>query len=1249
HAVKIPLNESQKCFVQLATSRHRHASPALREALQVLREAWTEPRALRERWPTDESSSCENKMWSDAGSPRASPGLLRRRYSMPETVMRKYRLAQQRSDGDEGRSSASPVSSPARGCACCFRRRADPMRKSALLRSWGRASPARVCTCVGTRSLDGSHTELRSRCSRRIESDTCESHRPSSSYAERRASPIVMPSTDRSTDSSDTYSTSMPTTKEVKNQLSVADHIDGRISERSASAENENSNVLPYDRPLVLENPTYDVLEVVVTETIDAHATMAVKNGTPEKTVKSITKNDRNQIDIDEYVSNILVESLNSITDQLESMNASICSDRRLSIVEKEIKVKLQNTGVNTIVHLSPTSNNQIIFGNEELYDVDRCNRNDTCSSNIHEELYVETNNNFTSAESSRDVENNDPHTSMNDHFINATPESVNKAVLQQIQKLFQEDLISIEPEMNSPIGPLPGISHIEISNVDVFIDNNTNSIDVNPGSSENVEVIGGIGTGNYFPDLENDPIVPRFSAFPHTESMEVNTSSSEDAEIFGSDCASLVDSLDDPNSPRSILLRKSYSNHRRNELVRSAIDVLDLLPENLSREQHSPKEKGESFFIKIKDDECECEDKENVVVADYMPEEIKQRLYRRHRKREMRMECARRSRVKQMRRDCRSSREDYKSRKEAEKDCVAIVNALIDEVIAKIAQDEYKCLRIKQRSSKSVPKPEETKRKTKKDSENNNRRSTIRNGLSQSCSNDLDKQHRKTEKPASRKPSSSSTPASPENNKPKRIYQKSEFHDGNKRIEILEILEYVSQSSTETTSDENHNAGVKKKSRIPVPVPEKVQKARSNGNSRSPKLSRDSQEKSSSSVSNDEDAYETPVRRASVPCETRSRSNSLRFRNVFDIIPEERSSLSLESTDDGRRASAPSLNEIKEKKDRSKNMRSTGTSPMPDVYRISVGAMTSPIRKSAGTSPIRVASGANVKRPSREEGIRFPLPLVTAPLPQYSYASNEECFYLSEGSNDRERKREEDSIPAIFRFKREKKERSLPNSTSEHTEEKHVRVRDREKVKRRVKDNTCFEESSSSESSGSLLCALAPAWLNARRRRRKASNAPGEWAVTVAGSCAAALPNDVEMRLRFPDPCRPRHAHNTRPLECVESRGQSRCRRASEDNRLTFTVKKEASDSSILASKSVKKSNELLPNLETFRASRSKTRSSMKTRGCSLHCWLPAETPLARSRDGLSVSGSAIVPERKPRATTMSERDLTRRPHYRL
>ncbi|XP_073959742.1 uncharacterized protein [Choristoneura fumiferana] len=49
--------------------------------------------------------------------------------------------------------------------------------------------------------------------------------------------------------------------------------------------------------------------------------------------------------------------------------------------------------------------------------------------------------------------------------------------------------------------------------------------------------------------------------------------------------------------------------------------------------------------------------------------------------------------------------------------------------------------------------------------------------------------------------------------------------------------------------------------------------------------------------------------------------------------------------------------------------------------------------------------------------------------------------------------------------------------------------------------------------------------------------------------------------------------------------------------------------------------------------------------RACSLQCWLPAAAPRRAGGQQLAVEGSAIVPELKPRAPSMSERDLTRRP----
>ncbi|KPI97618.1 hypothetical protein RR46_07365 [Papilio xuthus] len=121
-----------------------------------------------------------------------------------------------------------------------------------------------------------------------------------------------------------------------------------------------------------------------------------------------------------------------------------------------------------------------------------------------------------------------------------------------------------------------------------------------------------------------------------------------------------------------------------------------------------------------------------------------------------------------------------------------------------------------------------------------------------------------------------------------------------------------------------------------------------------------------------------------------------------------------------------------------------------------------------------------------------------------------------------------------------------------------------------------------------------------------------GQWAVTVAGSCRAALPTDVEMRLRFPDTahapraCPPPAAQPDQPLCRAE-----RCvGRRSTPARVALALTKEASDSSILASKSVKKSVDSLPDVETFRASRTSTKHSVKVTNCRRRGRLPAQPP---------------------------------------
>ncbi|KAM3958917.1 uncharacterized protein ACR2FA_007092 [Aphomia sociella] len=1296
-------------------------------------------------------------------------------------------------------------------------------------------------------------------------------------------------------DTSESLSISMSTTKETngfiaekfcKQISSSSAHIEGRISERSLNLENNDNNILSYDTPLTVETPAYELLEIMVSETSNSNSVPVVKHGLPEivptrelKVPLPNVKNTQN-INIDEYVSNILVESLNSLTDQIECMNASISNDRKVSIVEKEIKVKLQNTGVNTIVHLSPMSNNQIIFGNEELYNNDEnknnCNNpQDVRGISFRDEVHsVESNNNLTSGESLRDQN----PSSLVHHDLYSDPaynnvhqhDNVNKAVLQQIQKLFQDEFSILDSEHYSK-NAMPEISHIEISNVDVYIDNNadpalgtTDTVDIQvQRDTGDSELISSVGAGNYFQDSNDNIIVPRFSALPHTDSMEVNTSSSEDVDNVGSDCTSLVDSLDDPNSPRSILLRRSFNPNKRNDLARSAIDVLDLLPENSYTNQddiNQAKEKGESFFIRIKDNDFDCERK-NIVVADHMPEKIKERLYRRHRKREMRLECARRSKVKQLKKDLEKQRhsDTNRSKKELEKDCMAIMNALIDEVIAKVAQDEHKCMRIKQKSNKvTTSKSDEniSKRNWKKDLEFYSGKTSgkfIRNSISKS-SKTAEKQQVHGKLSLLTHPSIVS-----DERGPRRFYQKSEIQDGNKCIEILEILEYVngSQSSPDiTNSDDSQGSGSKnKKSRIPIPVYERPQKIHINNknlNSRrtSSTIPRDRNTKSNQLITNmllevladnenESDVSEvhnnerlqsmtSPARRASVPhYEPRLRSNSVKFKRIFDIIPEERSSLSIDSSNEdihyNRRASAPNLadeilpsyNKNKERvnadtsrtietiKSRdsqefsriSRETKCTGTSPLVNNEEVnnlkkkSQTTMTSPSQRSAATSPIRISTtleststttstsstasagpasrgrawprfqrreaalhGEGLKEKSvemdksgdrRSITTRYDRELDSQRTVRTVQTETVDPVIVDGDKNrDKSKLREKDvdtDTTEAESKKRTGRTKSVSRDRNNRTENDNVnratngnvtfRKTDKRKIRtismERSEEETVrtksvklpefrrggsASSSDSGESGGSLLCSLAPAWLAARHRRAPRRRGPpppadldaaGGWSVTVAGSCRSALPADVEMRLRFPPerdppphPPPPLRAHNSTATSCTPTNHQEwRCRarqrtectctccgacgggahherseRADrrapplppaaapahltqpphlthDAGRLTVTMKKEALGSSVLATKSEKKSHDPLPDLETYRESRSKMKSSVKTRrGYSLHCWLPDDAPtLLKTNNGLSVLGSAIIPELKPRVPTMSERDLTR------
>lgn len=142
--------------------------------------------------------------------------------------------------------------------------------------------------------------------------------------------------------------------------------------------------------------------------------------------------------------------------------------------------------------------------------------------------------------------------------------------------------------------------------------------------------MISNVGAGSSYsskPTENHQLAVPRYSALPRSVSMEVNTSSADSTDKE-SDSASLVDSLDDPNSPRQSSLTPRIKHD--DKPVRG--DLSALLPDN----SNIPKElipkmkpqKGSAFYVPIVQDE---ESTENIkTVAEHLPERVKNRISKR-------------------------------------------------------------------------------------------------------------------------------------------------------------------------------------------------------------------------------------------------------------------------------------------------------------------------------------------------------------------------------------------------------------------------------------------------------------------------------------------------------------------------------------------------------------------------------------------------------------------------------------------
>lgn len=154
-------------------------------------------------------------------------------------------------------------------------------------------------------------------------------------------------------------------------------------------------------------------------------------------------------------------------------------------------------------------------------------------------------------------------------------------------------------------------------------------------GSQEENEFGALVNTGSCYPEPaegEGHAFIPRMSAIPRTESMEVNQPSSasayeEDIDEFNSDSdISLVDSLD---SIRITQMHKQQSQKRKmNAFYHRRVPQP---PRPIPRQV--PYDKAQAFFVPIVDSDQQID--EHIVVAELMPERLKEKLIMRERRRD--------------------------------------------------------------------------------------------------------------------------------------------------------------------------------------------------------------------------------------------------------------------------------------------------------------------------------------------------------------------------------------------------------------------------------------------------------------------------------------------------------------------------------------------------------------------------------------------------------------------------------------
>lgn len=304
---------------------------------------------------------------------------------------------------------------------------------------------------------------------------------------------------------------------------------------------------------------------------------------------KRLREDKLNDTEIDQYISQMLIDNLNNV---IKTVNENLQANGEHNLVKIDYNHHpLSSGGVNDENSFINTNNNKLRNQHEIAIQMRNAKNGDNSKNRNSNDSMSPTN-----------------YVAVKHDICGNTDVNSTKLALEQFQN-------------NLSHRHYFATSYADSKSVS---ENSNTSTDL----SDQLEVTAVINTGTSYP-LPNRPdsiLVPRVIG-PKTESMEVNPSSSsaqDDDELDGmpdsddEDLISDVDSLDDVVTIRAKKLNElAHQQHRKAQA--------------LFRQTHL---KGQAFFVPIVDTDQPID--EHIVVADTMPEKLKEKLVLRQRRRDM-------------------------------------------------------------------------------------------------------------------------------------------------------------------------------------------------------------------------------------------------------------------------------------------------------------------------------------------------------------------------------------------------------------------------------------------------------------------------------------------------------------------------------------------------------------------------------------------------------------------------------------